>query len=288
MQGLRTVLSQYDLNGRITPLAETILRTLALNRLQELVNWVMQADKMAVAQLAPCIFEAANIGDPEMLRVVQEEAAILAEFTRAVAQRLDYRDAPVRLLGGLFTHHADYVALYKYRLGILLPDARAEVCARSGALGAAWLATNELQTTPVQSVALPVDRAELASEIPEQSNHRSAQLGRTREIVVCYGRRCRLQSPFGLPRTAHRGDRHCQRSAQPGSRLFHIEAGTSGRLGVLDTTKSRQRSGAPDLVQGIIAGGAPRSIARWKGGRSEAGAWAMLERGVRQGDVVCG
>ena len=295
MQGLRTVLSQYDLNTRITPLAETILRTLALNRLQELVNWVMQADKMAVAQLAPCIFEAANLGDPEMLRVVQEEAAILAEFTRAVAQRLDYRDAPVRLLGGLFTHHPDYVALYKYRLGILLPDARADVCTRSGALGAAWLATNAMQTTLVESVARPIDRAELASAITEQSNPRSTQLESlsTREIVDLFIAEedavTKALSACREPLIA--AIEIASAALQRGGRLFHIGAGTSGRLGVLDASEIPPTFGAaPDLVQGIIAGGATALHRAVEGAEDqpEAGAWAMLERGVRHGDVVCG
>jgi N-acetylglucosamine kinase-like BadF-type ATPase len=90
-QGLRAVLSQYDLNGRITPLAETILRTLALNRLQDLVNWAMQAEKMDVARLAPCIFEAAKIGDPEMRNIVENAANILAEFTAPWRSGLIFR-----------------------------------------------------------------------------------------------------------------------------------------------------------------------------------------------------
>ena len=43
---------------------------------------------------------------------------------------------------------------------------------------------------------------------------------------------------------------------QRGGRLFYIGAGTSGRLGVLDASECPPTFGvAPDLVQGIIAGG---------------------------------
>src|SRR4029077_11371363 len=122
-RGLRLVLTDFDLNQRITPLAEEILRTLGLNRLQDLVGWAMQADKMSVARLAPAIFHAAKHGEPEMLATIQAGATVLAEFTRAVAQRLGLLDAPVRLVGGLFTHHDEYVSLFKYRLSTLLPQA---------------------------------------------------------------------------------------------------------------------------------------------------------------------
>jgi N-acetylmuramic acid 6-phosphate etherase len=45
-------------------------------------------------------------------------------------------------------------------------------------------------------------------------------------------------------------------SLQNGGRLFYIGAGTSGRLGVLDASECPPTfNAAPDLVQGIIAGG---------------------------------
>jgi N-acetylmuramic acid 6-phosphate etherase len=77
-RGLRLVLTHYDLNQRITPLAEEILRTLGLNQLSDLVGWAMQADKMSVARLAPAIFHAAKHGEPEMLATIQGGATVLA------------------------------------------------------------------------------------------------------------------------------------------------------------------------------------------------------------------
>ena len=135
VQGLRLVLTHYDLNQSITPLAEEILRMLGLNRLSDLVGWAMTADKMSVAMLAPAIFHAAKFGEPEMLATVQSGADVLVDFTRAVAQRLEFPKAPVRLCGGLFANHEAYEALYKYRLSIVLPGARAEVCRRPARWG---------------------------------------------------------------------------------------------------------------------------------------------------------
>ena len=76
-----------------------------------------------------------------------------------------------------------------------------------------------------------------------------------------------------------------------GGRLFYVGAGTSGRLGVLDASEIPPTFGAPpELVQGIIAGGATALQRAVEGAEDqpEAGALAVLERGVRAGDVVCG
>ena len=52
-------------------------------------------------------------------------------------------------------------------------------------------------------------------------------------------------------------------SFKRGGRLFYIGAGTSGRLGVLDASECPPTFGvAPDMVQGLIAGGARRRRGR--------------------------
>jgi N-acetylmuramic acid 6-phosphate etherase len=296
MQGLRAVLSQYDLNAKITPLAQTILRTLGLNRLQELVDWAMQAEKMAVARLAPCIFEAARLGDPEMLNIIQDGANVLAEFTRAVAQRLEFQRAPVHLVGGLFTHHPEYVSLFEYRLRIVLPDATTAVCAKSGAAGAAWLASRVEMSAPADEVTrTQVDRAELATAATEQSNPRSAQLDllSTEELVDLFiSEEDRVAQALEACRSGLiKAVEITSDALRGGARLFHVGAGTSGRLGVLDASEIPPTFGAPaELVQGIIAGGATALHRAVEGAEDqpEAGALAMWERGVRKSDVVCG
>ena len=297
MQGLRSVLSHYDLSHTITPLAETILQMLALNRLQDLVDWAMQADKMSVARLAPAIFEAARNGEPEMLAIVQGGATILAEFTNAVAQRLEFLDPCVRLVGGLF-NHPDYVSLYRYRLSTLLPKAQVERCAESGALGAAQLALRAPSIpTPVRAEKSqgPADREQIAVATTEQRNPRSANLDQmsSRELVDLFVSEedyvARALGACGEALAA--GIDTVSASLGNGGRLFYVGAGTSGRLGVLDASEIPPTFGAPpELVQGIIAGGAVALHRAVEGAEDqpEAGALVMIERGVKAGDVVCG
>jgi N-acetylmuramic acid 6-phosphate etherase len=80
-------------------------------------------------------------------------------------------------------------------------------------------------------------------------------------------------------------------SLRQGGRLFYIGAGTSGRLGVLDAAECPPTfCTAPELVQGILAGGAEAMIRSSEGLEdiAEDGAAAMVARGVGLHDVVVG
>ncbi len=76
-----------------------------------------------------------------------------------------------------------------------------------------------------------------------------------------------------------------------GGRLFYIGAGTSGRLGVLDAAECPPTfCTPPELVQGILAGGAGALIKSSEGLEdiAEDGALAMSDRQVGINDVVVG
>ena len=295
MTALRYVLSNYDLSRTSDLLGQGILRMLALNRLEDLVAWAANADKMSVAKLAPVVFQAAKEGHQEMISAIQNGAHILVEYTRAVARRLEFEAPQVRLLGGLFEHHREYAGYFIDYAGDLLPGVNVAVCAQSGALGAAWLASR------VQAAAKPapaperLDLTELAAAVTEQRNPRSAAMDKlgTAELVDLFIReeeevalalaeaRTPLAAAVDLVAAA----------LQAGGRLFYTGAGTSGRLGVLDASEIPPTFGAsPELVQGIIAGGvsALHSAAEGAEDQPEAGEFAVVERGVRAGDVVCG
>ncbi|MEQ1861770.1 MAG: N-acetylmuramic acid 6-phosphate etherase, partial [Chthoniobacteraceae bacterium] len=289
-QALRQVLTRFDLDQRISPLAGRILRELSLNSLRDLSTWAMDADKMSVARLAPAVFEAARLGEPEMLGVIEAGAGVLAEFVRAVAERLEWPEAEVRLFGGLFAHHEDYAAIFKMRLSVLLRGARVQVCRESGAVGAAWLA----EMGPMSPMS-PMGAIRLAELATEQENPRSANLDSmsAAEVVELFAseeecvsealkaRRTELTAAVELVCAV----------MSAGGRLFHVGAGSSGRLGVLDASEIPPTFGvSPELVQGIMAGGATALHRAVEGAEDqpEGGALALLQRGVRAGDVVCG
>ncbi|HGJ67647.1 TPA: N-acetylmuramic acid 6-phosphate etherase [bacterium] len=76
-----------------------------------------------------------------------------------------------------------------------------------------------------------------------------------------------------------------------GGRLFYVGAGTSGRLGVLDSAECPPTFGVGrELVQGIIAGGNEALVRSIEGAedRAEDGASAIKDRGITSKDVVVG
>ncbi|WP_396134291.1 N-acetylmuramic acid 6-phosphate etherase [Chamaesiphon sp. VAR_48_metabat_135_sub] len=80
-------------------------------------------------------------------------------------------------------------------------------------------------------------------------------------------------------------------SLRQGGRLFYIGAGTSGRLGVLDAAECPPTfCTPPELVQGILAGGAGALIKSSEGLEDIAGdgAQAMVDNQIGEHDVVVG
>jgi N-acetylmuramic acid 6-phosphate etherase len=297
-QALRQVLTRFDLEQKITVLAERILHELALNSFAELGTWAMEADKMSVARLAPAVFEAARHGDSEMLEVIQAGASVLADFTRAIALRFHWEDPHVRLFGGLFAHHSDYSELFKLRLSILLPRAKTSVCRESGAIGAAWLARHQGKAGPsgaLRGAGLAHDREEIAVATTEQSNPRSLRLDKmtTDEMIELFvtEEECVTEALMSCRAELAAAIDLVSECLLGGGRLFYLGAGTSGRLGVLDASEIPPTFGAPpELVQGIIAGGATALHRAVEGAEDqvEAGALAVLQRGLKAADVVCG
>ncbi len=80
-------------------------------------------------------------------------------------------------------------------------------------------------------------------------------------------------------------------SLREGGRLFYVGAGTSGRLGVLDAAECPPTfCTPPELVQGIIAGGAAALLRSSEAleDEEESGAEAIIDHRVTRRDVVVG
>ena len=76
-----------------------------------------------------------------------------------------------------------------------------------------------------------------------------------------------------------------------GGRLFYLGAGTSGRLGVLDAAECPPTfCSPPELVQGVLAGGAPALLRSSEGleDRRHAGQQDLEARGFQAADALVG
>jgi N-acetylmuramic acid 6-phosphate etherase len=295
IQALRLILREYDLHRGEVQFTATVLRALALNSLDQLVRWVQTADKMDIAMLAPVVFEAAIAGDQRVSEILEDGARALCEYTEAVASRLHLLAPKVMLLGGLFHRDSIYAHAFRRRLKKNLPDARISTVEQSPELGAAWLAA-EMSEQPVFRFQARAEEIEtLAAALTEQPNPRSENLEKmaARDLVELFIDEEQLVQE-ALRKAVDdlaRAVGIVSEALRSGGRLFYVGAGTSGRLGVLDASEIPPTFGAsPELVQGIIAGGAAALHRSVEGAEDEtaAGALAIDGRGIKTGDVVIG
>src|SRR6266576_795481 len=295
LQALRLILREYDLHRGEVQFTTKILRALSLNNLDELVRWAQTADKMEIAMLTPIVFEAAASGDSRVMEIIEEGARVLCEYTEAVATRLHALAPKVVLLGGLFQRDSIYNHAFRRRLKKTLPDARVTNSERAPEFGAAWLAA-EMQSWPeIRAGSSPDKIDDLAAALTEQRNPRSENLEKmsAQEMVKLFVDEEKFVGEALRAANADlaRAIELVAESLRKGGRLFYIGAGSSGRLGVLDASEIPPTFGAsPDLVQGIIAGGASALYRSMEGAEDEvaAGALALDQRRVKQGDVVIG
>jgi N-acetylmuramic acid 6-phosphate etherase len=131
--------------------------------------------------------------------------------------------------------------------------------------------------------------------LTEQVNVNSANLDRlsTLEIVDLFNREDvhTLNAIAGARAELAQAIDTIAASLRQGGRLFYIGAGTSGRLGVLDAAECPPTfCTPPELVQGILAGGAGALVKSSEGLEDIAsdGAQAMADNQIGDRDVVVG
>jgi N-acetylmuramic acid 6-phosphate etherase len=295
IQALRLILREYDLHRCEMQFTAKILHALSLNNLDELVRWAQTADKMEIAMLTPVVFEAAASGDARVMEIIEKGAQVLSEYTEAVASRLHLLAPKIVLLGRLFQRDSIYTHAFRRRLKKNLPDARVATAERAPELGAAWLAAEISDHLTFQSKIPENEIDNLAAALTEQRNPRSENLEKLnpRELVELFVEEERFVQDAlrGAIVDLARAIEIVTESLRNGGRLFYVGAGSSGRIGVLDASEIPPTFGAsPELVQGLIAGGATAIHRSIEGAEDEkgAGAVAIDQRGVRGLDVVIG
>jgi N-acetylmuramic acid 6-phosphate etherase len=291
IRALRLILREYDLRRGERKFAADILSALALNNFDELVRWAQTADKTEIASLAPVVFSAANDGDGAAQEIINAGATVLAHFTAAVAARLQLEAPEVRVMGGLFEHWRSYVVAFSEVLQENVPKAQIGLIDSAPEIGAAWLAANGSLIVRAATAEIVPDGIALTEE-PNPSAANLEKLG-TRELVELF---------LAEEKSVERALRHCVdqlaraidlavETIQNGGRVFYVGAGTSGRLGVIDAAEIPPTFGtSPDLVQGIIAGGATALRRSVEGAEDDkrSGALMISERNVGERDLIVG
>ena len=291
IRGLRLILREYDLRRGERKFAAHILSALALNNFDELVRWAQTADKTEIAALAPVVFRAADDGDNAAQEIINAGATVLAQFAAAVAARLELDTPEVRLMGGLFENRQSYVMAFRNVLDSKTPNARIALIDSAPEIGAAWLAANGSLTASAEKAEAKPEMIGATEELhPTSGNLEKLSPREFVEFFIAEEEAVEQALRESVADLAHAIELAAE-TIKSGGRMFYVGAGTSGRLGVLDAAEIPPTFGTPpDLVQGIIAGGATALRRSVEGAEDDerSGALVMNERNVSGRDLVIG
>lgn len=308
MSALRRSIAAFDVAGRLPTLGRQLLAALNLNEPDDLIPWIRNADKAEIASLAPLVFAATGPGsrDPIAREIVETAARTLASAALACAARVAGTRRNVRfvLAGSVLLQGRGFASAVTRLLRRDIPGIPVTRLTDSAAIGAVRLARRHARrpspplpasTTPVPPTPHPAIPIGTALSPTEERNPRSMKLDRLSsadavELMVSEDERLPSALRAVQPQLL-RALGLVTRSLSRGGRLFYVGAGTSGRLGILDASECPPTFRTPpDLVQGVIAGGVTAIFRSVEGAEDDvdAGARAMVHRGVGRRDVVVG
>ena len=304
LRALQAVVDAYDQELAWPELGRRLLRALQLNEPNDLIDWAQAADKTAIASLAAEVFAAWGRKDRLAAGILAGAARSLARDAAACARRVARPGTRVQfvLAGSVLLKQPRFGAQVGRELRRLWPRAFVTPLKREGVWGAVELARRALKSK-VQSPKSKVQSRETRGEVvrsrrqspTEERNPRSMHLDK---LGLGDAVALMLSEEAGVPRKLLAEHRRIEqviraivRAFRRGGRLFYVGAGTSGRLGVLDASECPPTfRTAPDLVQGIIAGGQRALWQSVEGAEDDAGggARAIEFGGVTRRDVVVG
>ncbi len=308
LRGLRAAIFHYDRHQLWTRLGTNLLRALALNAPEAFIDWAQDQNKAAIAQLAPAIFDAATAGDALAKEVLRNVAADLARDAVICAGRLSGPAEPAVFVmaGSVLQRQPAFARAIGRQIQAERPHSRITILDREGAWGAAQLAIERAQQKPSAKPAAPKSaaRPEPSLYVPEfdprlspteQRNPKSTKLDRLTipaAVSLMMDADAEIVPALRQERQAiERAVRLASASLSRAGRILYVGAGTSGRLGVLDSSECPPTFRAsPEMVQGIIAGG---QTALWRAAEGAeddgaAGAAAIAHRQVAGNDTVIG
>jgi N-acetylmuramic acid 6-phosphate etherase len=282
LSSLRAEIANFDYTGRTSRALQGVLRRLCLNSPEQLVDWIHRATKSEIGALTSELINA----NPA---IIAESAEVLAADVVSAAKQLRLKTPVVALTGGVFDNHPAFARLTAQFIRRQLRGARIVKPRHESAQGALQLAgagTVEVPTKPAAAGRL---------QLTEQRNPRTMNLDKQSipDLVDTMLREDAAILPAlrANKQAIAKAIRAIVASFQRGGRLFYVGAGTSGRIGVLDASECPPTfSAPPDMVQGIIAGGATALHSPAESGEDDAGAGAdaVRHRGVSRRDVVVG
>ncbi len=295
LRGLKAVVFYFDRDRTWSNLGKRLLAATTCNEPDDLIDWVAQANKEAIAALAVEVFAASKQRDLIARDIFEGAVSTLTKDAINCAKKLVAKDEMVEfvLAGGVLRNQPAFAKAVGSNIQRHWPKAEITKLNRDGVWGAVELA-QKLATGKAEEKISDTNTT-LSLSPTEERNPRSKDLGR-----LPVGRAIELmlnEEAQGIKAVlAERKKIEClikwvAKALKNGGRLFYAGAGTSGRLGMLDASECPPTFRTkPEQVQGIIAGG-PQALTQAIEGAEddpEAGKRAIGFRGVNKKDVVVG
>jgi len=307
---LKAIVFDHDARCKWPPLGRRIMRRLRLREPNELIVWAQRAEKSRIAELAAEVLASAATGDKMASQILDQALENLARDAFVCAAKLATRHARVQFVfaGGVLLKQPEFARRLTRRLRTLWPNSEMVQLKRESAWGAVALAREHWRRNATRVTKASVravdgreprveNKLQTGATLPptERRHPLSTKLDKlplSRAIKLMLAEDAKIPAAI-LAEQANieRALKHIIAAFQRGGRLFYVGAGTSGRLGVLDASECPPTFGtAPEMVQGIIAGGVTALTRAVEGAEDdrEAGARAIELRGVSKRDVVVG
>ena len=306
ISALRELIYCYDREQKWALLGQRVLRSLLLNKPDDLIAWIQIATKSEVASLAPVVFEAES--DPIAKQILSAAGESLARDAIICAGRLGHNDAkgePVAfvLAGSVFLKQPSFARTVGRIIKAKSPGAVVAPLQREAAWGAIELARRAAAANKAAQIDAPL-QATSAYYVPEfipatsPTEQRNSNSTRFHEFSTTKMVDVMLDAESETVPALRQERRQILRAVdfaaetlKRGGRILYVGAGTSGRLGVLDASECPPTFRAsPDMIQGIIAGGQRALWQAVEGAEddAEAGASALRSRSVSPKDLVIG
>jgi len=295
LRGLKAVVFYFDRDGTWSCLGKRLLAATTCNEPNDLIDWVAQADKAAIAALAVEVFAAGKQRDRIARDVLKGAVSTLVKDAIDCAKKLAGEDEPIEfiLAGGVLRNQPAFAKAVSTEIQRHWSKAKISKSKRDGVWGAIAFAQNLASSMGAMETTV-AEKTHFLSPT-EERNPRANNLDKMpigKAIKLMLGEEARGgKAVLAERKKIKRLVGWVVKSLKDGGRLFYVGAGTSGRLGVLDASECPPTFRAkPEQVQGIIAGG-PQALTQAIEGAEddpEAGKRAIGFRGVNKKDVVVG
>lgn len=308
LRALKSCTFYFDRDGKWSRLGQRMLRALNMNSPRDLIPWSPHATKSEIAVLAKEVFEARRERDRIAKDILDGAASSLAKDAISCARKLVPQGTPVQFVfaGSILRKQPAFARQVAREIKSKWSNASTTTLKGESAWGAVVLAAREFQSAakarpnPISHLPStisppPISQDRTPFSPTEQRNPKSANLDRLSigdAIDLMLSEDKRLPAAIAKEKVGiEKVIRAIAKAFQSGGRLFYVGAGTSGRLGILDASECPPTFRAdPEMVQGIIAGGAGAVFNAVEGAEDSrsAGAEAIAFRGVTKKDVVIG